>query len=168
MTTKPRYVVPGTLRTPSTSSTVALYATIRATLLAYTSPQGERLTDLIGDPPRLFVRAQPEPVVFPYLTLLLSRTSLAEYNGYRETLSLEVQAMGRPDIQLPTIESAMDIVDQCLTGFTYASDGLMVSRARTRQTIPQFTSPAEQTVVGVIATYTMYAWPALLTSTRAL
>lgn len=162
--TLPRAVVPSAVRTPATSSTVAIYATLRQTLLDYVGPSEERLTDLIGDPPRVFVRAQPEPVVFPYLTLLLSRTSLAEYNGYRESVSLEVQAMGRPDIQLPTVESAMDLVDQCLTSLTYARDGLMVARSRTRQTLPQFTTPAEQTVVGVIATYTLYAWPRVLTS----
>lgn len=164
MTELPRFVVPGTLRVPATSSTVAMYATLRQALLEYTSPSGEQLTDLIGDPPRVYVRAQPEPVVFPYVTLLLSRTSLAAYNGYRETVSFEVQAMGRPDIQLPTVESAMDLVDQCLTGLTYASDGLMVARSRSRQTVPQFTTPADQNVVGVIATYTLYAWPRVLTS----
>jgi len=166
-TDKPRYVVPGTVRTPSTGSTVAIYATLRQTILDYVSPQGERLTDFLGDPARVFVRAQPEPVVFPYITLLLSRTSQAAYNGYRESVGLEVQAIGKPDAQLPTVESAMDVIDQCLTSLTYAGDGLMVGRSRARATIPQFTAPAEQTTVGVVSTYELYLWPQVLTSRRA-
>jgi hypothetical protein len=165
-TEKPRYVVPGTVRTPSTGSTVAIYATIRQALLEYVSPQGERLTDFLGDPARVYVRAQPEPVVFPYVTLLLSRTSQAAYNGYRETVGLEVQAIGKPDAQLPTVESAMDLIDQCLTSLTYAGDGLLVGRSRARATIPQFTSPAEQATVGVLSTFDLYIWPQVLTSRR--
>lgn len=163
---KPRYVVPGSLKAPATTSTVAIYATIRKQLLDYTSPQGERLVDILGDPARIYVRAQPEPPVFPYITLLLSRTSEASYNGYRETAILEVQAIGKPESQLPLVESAMDVVDQCLTSLTYASDGLMVGRSRTRSTIPLFTAPAESATVGVVASYELYLWTALLTSRR--
>jgi hypothetical protein len=163
---KPRFVVPSTVQTPATSSTVAIYATLRQIILDYVTPQGERLTDFVGDPPRVYVRAQPEPVVFPYITLLMSRTSQAAYNGYRESVGLEVQAIGRPDIQLPTIESAMDVVDQCLTSLTYAGDGLMVGRSRSRSTIPQFTAPAEQSVVGVVSSFELYLWPQVLTSRR--
>lgn len=163
MTELPRYVVPGSQQTPASGSTVGIYATIRALLLNYTGPGGQRLTDLVGDPARVYVRAQPEPPVFPYLTLLLSRTSDAAYNGYRETWQLEVQALGRPDAQLPVVESAMDLVDQCLTTWTDARAGLTVARARTRQTMPVFTSPAESQTVGVVSTFTCYAWPQVLT-----
>lgn len=165
-TQKPRYVVPGSLVTPATGSTVAIYGTIRQHLIDYVSPQDEKLIDIIGDPPRVYVRAQPEPPVFPYLTLLLSRTSSAAYNGYRETATLEVQAIGKPESQLPLVESAMDLVDQCLTSFTYATDGLMVGRSRSRSTIPLFTDPAESATVGVVASYELYLWPAVLTSRR--
>jgi hypothetical protein len=163
---KPRYVVPGTVQTPGTLSTVQLYAMIRTAMLDYVSPQDERLVDFVGAPARVYVRASPEPPVFPYLTLLLSRTSQASYNGYREEATLEVQAIGKPESQLPLVESAMDLVDQCLTSYTQAGDGLVVGRSRTRSTVPLFTSPAESATVGVVASYTLYLWPAVLTSRR--
>lgn len=164
MTDKPRYTVPNSTATPSSGSTVQIYATIRRGLLEYESPQGERLSDFIGRDPRVYVRAQPEPAVFPYLTLLLNRTSLAAFNGYRETALLEVQAIGKPESQLPLVESAMDLVDQCLTAWTDARAGLTVGRSRTRQTVPMFSTPAESQTVAVIATYELFLWPSVLTS----
>jgi hypothetical protein len=164
MATKPRYVVPGSLKTPSTLSTVQIYATIRRALLEYQSPQGEMLREIVGEEPRVYVRAQTEPPVFPYLTLLLNRTSDAAYNGYRETALLEVQAIGKPESQLPLIESAMDLVDQCMTAYTAPESGLMVGRSRNRYTLPLFTTPAESQTVGVVATYNLFLWPAVLTS----
>ena len=162
---KPRYLVPSVLgQTPASGSTVDIYATIRRALLAYTSPQGERLRQYIGDPERIYVRAQPSPAVFPYLTLLMTRTSDASYNGYRETALLEVQAIGQPESQLPLVESAMDIVDQCLTAYTEPLNGLTVSRSRTRQTVPVFQTPADNQTVSVLCTYVMYLWPNVLTS----
>jgi hypothetical protein len=165
MADKPRYAVPGSTATPSSNSTVQIYATIRRGLLDYRSPQGEMLTELIGQESRIYVRSQPEPAVFPYMTLLLNRTSLAAYNGYRETALLEVQAIGKPESQLPLIESAMDIVDQCLTSWTDArAGGLTIGRSRTRATVPMFSTPAESQTVGVVATYELYLWPTVLTS----
>lgn len=165
MAEKPRYVVPGSLNVAQgTNSTVQLYASIRQALLDYESPQGERLARFTGDPPRVYVRAAPDRVVFPYLTLRLTRTSLASFNGYRETALLEVQAIGKPDAQLPLVESAMDLVDQCLTAYTAPANGLVVGRSRTRNTVPPFTDPADSTVVGVIATYDLFLWPTVLTS----
>jgi hypothetical protein len=159
--TLPKYVVPNTVTTPSTMSTVQIYTTIRQALLTYEAPSGDTLPDLIGS--RVWVRAAPDQPVFPYLTLRLARTSLAAYNGYRETAVLEVQAVGKPDSQLPMVESAMDIVDQCLTALTSASSGLIVGRSRTRQTMPQLTDPADSSVVGVVANYDLYLWPVVLT-----
>ncbi len=158
----PRWVVPGTLPRDNTSSTVALYARLRWLMLQYISPSGQRLVDYLGGE-RLYVRAQPEPPVFPYLTLLLDRTTTPGFNSYRETATLEVQAIGRPEAQLPLVESAMDIVDQCLLSYTDATAGLTVSRNRRRYTIPQFTDPADSTVVGVVGQYDLYLWPQVLT-----
>lgn len=164
--TKPTYVLPNTIVKPSTASTVQIYATMRQAMLDYVSPQGERLKDIIGTPERVYVRAAPTNVVFPYLTILLNRTSLTAYNGYRETALLEVQAIGKPESQLPLIESAMDVVDQCLTGYVYNTDGIMVGRSRTRNTVPMLTDPAESAIVSVVASYELYLWPAVLTSRR--
>ena len=162
---KPRYVVPGSLNlAKATSSTVHLYATIRQALLDYTSPQGEMLREIVGQPERVYVRAAPDGVVFPYITLLLSRTSLAAFNGYRETASLEVQCLGKPESQLPLVETAMDLVDQCLTAYTKPANGLVVGRSRVRQTVPLFSDPAESAVVGVVSTFDLFLWPTVLTS----
>lgn len=165
--TKPKYVLPNTLEIPSTASTVQIYATIRQAILNYVSPQGEQLKNFVGSPERVYVRAAPTNVVFPYLTMLLTRTSLTAYNGYRETAVLEIQALGKPESQLPLIESAMDLVDQCLTAYLYNRDGVMVGRSRTRNTVPLLTDPAEAPLVGVICSYELYLWPSVLTSRRA-
>ena len=159
--TLPTYVVPGSLQTPSTASTVQIYATIRKALLDYTSPSGDLLVNLIGQ--RAYVRAAPADPLFPYLTLRLDRTSLAAYNGYRETAILEVQCIGKPESQVPLVESAMDIVDQCVTAYTDARSGIMVGRSRTRQTVPMMTDPADSSVVAVIANYELFLWPRVLT-----
>ncbi len=164
MTDLPRYALPGTTATPSTGSTVQIYATIRAALLDYVTVSGDTLHTLLGRDATIYVRSQPEPPTFPYLTLLLNRTSEAAYNGYRETALLEVQAIGKPESQLPLVESLMDIVDQCLTSYTDPRSGLMVGRSRTRQTVPMFSTPAESATVGVIASYALYMWPQVLTS----
>lgn len=164
MPPKPRYAVAGSTGVPSSNSTVQIYATIRRGLIDYVSPQREMLTELIGQEPRIYVRSQPEPAVFPYLTLLLNRTSLAAYNGYRETALLEVQAIGKPESQLPLVETAMDLVDQCLTAWTDARSGLTVGRSRTRATVPMFSTPAESQTVAVVSTFELYLWPNVLTS----
>jgi len=162
--TLPTYVVPGSLSLPSTASTTQLYGTIRKHLLDYVSPSSDTLAGFVGT--RVWVRAAPADPVFPYLTLRLDRVSLPAYNGYRETAILEVQGVGKPDSQLPLVESAMDIVDQAMASLSLASSGLMVSRGRTRQTVPQLTDPADSSVVAVVANYEMFLWPRVLTSLR--
>lgn len=150
---------------PQTASTVQIYGTIRAALLAHVTSTGARLSDVIGSSPRIYVGIQPSPPVFPYLTLLLDRISTPGYNGYRETAVLEVQAIGKPESQRYVIEGAMDIVDDCMTQFLYsASNGLIVCRDRRRQTVPQFTDPAEAAVVSVVAMYDLFLWPRVLTA----
>ena len=160
--TLPKYVVPSSLTLPSTASTTQIYGTLRKHLIDYVSPSTDTLAGFVGT--RIWVRAAPADPVFPYLTLRLDRTSLPAYNGYRETAILEVQGVGKPDSQLPLVESAMDIVDQAMTSLTDRSSGLIVGRGRTRQTVPQLTDPADSSVVAVVANYELYLWPVVLTS----
>jgi len=160
--TLPKYVVPASLTLPSTASTTQIYGTLRKHLIDYVSPSTDTLAGFVGT--RIWVRSAPADPVFPYLTLRLDRTSLPAYNGYRETAILEVQGVGKPDSQLPLVESAMDIVDQAMTSLTDRSSGLIVGRGRTRQTVPQLTDPADSSVVAVVANYELYLWPVVLTS----
>jgi len=160
--TKPRFVIGNSVVTPSTASSVQIYSTIRQALLDYVSTDGQRLSDFIAD--RIYVRAQPTPVVYPYMTLLLNRTSLTAYNGYRETALLEVQCIGRPESQLPMVETAMDIADQCMTAYTDARSGLSVARSRNRATLPMFTDAADSATSAVVSTYEMFLWPRVLTA----
>ena len=160
--TLPKYVVPASLTLPSTASTTQIYGTLRKHLIDYVSPSTDTLAGFVGT--RIWVRSAPADPVFPYLTIRLDRTSLPAYNGYRETAILEVQGVGKPDSQLPLVESAMDIVDQAMTSLTARSSGLIVGRGRTRQTVPQLTDPADSSVVAVIANYELYLWPVVLTS----
>ena len=160
--TLPKYVVPASLTLPSTASTTQIYGTLRKHLIDYVSPSTDTLAGFVGT--RIWVRSAPADPVFPYLTIRLDRTSLPAYNGYRETAILEVQGVGKPDSQLPLVESAMDIVDQAMTSLTARSSGLIVGRSRTRQTAPQLTDPADSSVVAVIANYELYLWPVVLTS----
>ena len=159
--TLPTYVVPNSL-TASTASTAQIYKTLRDALLTYDNPNDQLLTEFVGE--RVYVRAAPSSPVFPYLTLRLDRVSLPAFNGYRETAILEVQGVGKPESQLPLVESAMDIVDQAMTSLTASSSGLMVCRGRTRQTVPQLTDPADSSVVAVVANYELFLWPRVLTA----
>lgn len=161
MSPKPRFVVGNSVAKPSTASSVQIYSTLRRALLDFTSTDGQRIADFIGD--RIYVRAQPTPVVYPYATMLFNRTSLTAYNGYRETAVLELQIIGKPESQLPLVESAMDIADQCFTTYTDARSGLIVGRSRNRQTIPMFSDPADSSVVGVMCSYEFFLWPRVLT-----
>jgi len=160
--TLPTYVVPGSLTLPSTTSTTAIYGTLRKRLIDYVSPSADTLAGFVGT--RIWVRAAPADPVFPYLTLRLDRVSLPAFNGYRETAILEVQCLGKPESQIALVESAMDVVDQCLTGLTDARSGLVCARSRSRQTIPLLTDPADSAVVGVVANYDFFLWPRVLTS----
>lgn len=159
---KPKSVTQGGVEKPSSSSTVQIYATIRDSLLNYVSTDNQKLPQFVGD--RIYVRSVPNPARYPYMVMLLNRTSLTAYNGYRETALLEVQCIGKPESQLPLVESAMDIVDQCLTAYLDARSGLTVGRSRSRQTLPMFSDPADSSVVAVTATYELYLWPRVLTS----
>lgn len=161
----PRPAMPGRMAVPSTASTAQLYATIRAALLAHVTPGNSRLSDFVGTPPQVWVGMQPSPPTFPYLTLLLDRTTTPGFNGYRETAVLEVQCIGKPESQRPLVEGAMDVVDDCMTRYLYsASDGLIVCRDRRRQTVPQFTDPAEAQVVSVVSQFDLFLWPRVLTA----
>lgn len=150
---------------PSTASTAQIYATVRGALLAHVTPGGNRLSDFVGTTPAIWVGMQPSPPTFPYLTLLLDRTTTPGYNGYRETAVLEIQCIGKPESQRPIVEGAMDVVDDCMTRYLYAaSDGLIVCRDRRRQTVPQFTDPAEAQVVSVVSQFDLFLWPRVLTA----
>lgn len=150
---------------PSTASTAQIYATVRGALLAHVTPGGNRLSDFAGTTPAIWVGMQPSPPTFPYLTLLLDRTTTPGYNGYRETAVLEIQCIGKPESQRPIVEGAMDVVDDCMTRYLYAaSDGLIVCRDRRRQTVPQFTDPAEAQVVSVVSQFDLFLWPRVLTA----
>lgn len=150
--------------TSSTASSVEIYATIRNALLTYIGEDGVRLRDFIGAPEQVYVRAAPASPTFPYVTLLLDRTSASGYNSYRDTAILEVQVIGRPESQLPNCESASDLIDRCLLSLLQSSSGLMFCRSRTRKTIPLFTDPAESNVVGVVLAYELVLWPVSLTN----
>jgi hypothetical protein len=157
--------IPGTMTVPQTASTSQIYATIRKALLDHVTSGGLRLSSMMGTAPRVFIGIQPPPPIFPYLTLLLDRTTTPGYNGYRETAILEVQAIGKPESQRYVIESAMDVVDDCLTQYLYsASNGLIVCRDRRRQTVPVFTDPAEAGVVSVVSQFDLFLWPRVLTA----
>lgn len=158
---KPRFATKGAIQTPSTASTVQIYSTIRRAMLDYVSSDNQSLSQFISD--RIYVRSQPNPVQFPYMVMRLDRTSLAAYNGYRETAVLEVQCIAKPESQLPLIETAMDIVDQCLTAYSDPSSGIIVGRSRSRQTVPMLSDPSDSAIVGVIGSYDFFLWPRVLT-----
>jgi len=153
--------------TPSTASTEAIYATLRADMLAYQRiPDGITIQMLMGGEARVYVRAAPPTVKFPYIAMRLQRQSSGAYNGYREACMLEIQCIGRPESQLVLVSQIMDVVDGLFLGYRQPNAGLMFSRERARQTIPQFSQPADKDVVGEIAQYQLILWPQVLTDLR--
>jgi hypothetical protein len=159
---------PSQIVTPDTSSTEAIYATLRAALIAYERPpNGTTIRSLCGsDTNRVHVWAPPPSTPFPYLCLRLTRASGGAYNGYRETAQLEIQCIGRPESQLPLVQACMDIVDGAFLGYAEPGSGLMFSRERTRDTIPRFTEPADANAVGELSRFSFVFWPRVLTDLR--
>lgn len=157
----------GNITTPNTASTAGIYETIRQALLAYVNPQGVTLATLFGASPRIYVRQSPQPVQFPYLTMLLNRTSAQAYNGYREEAVLEIQCSGKTEAQAQLVEDVMDVVDQCLTAYTEPRNGSLIwCRSRNRYSVPQFGTPADASVVSVVGLYNLVLWPRVLTDRR--
>jgi hypothetical protein len=166
-TTERQYLTPGpweveTLGLPDTGTTNQIYATIREVLLAYVrADDGAQISDVVGD--RIKIRALSAPPEFPYITLLLDRTTTPGSNSYRETWRLEVQIIGKPAAQLSAVEWVADLVDLALLRITLATPaGLIYCSTRQRATLPQFTDPAEMGVVGVRLTFDLLAWPRAL------
>lgn len=150
---------------PDTSTSNRIEATLRKIMLE-TEVNGDSLLSLFPGREVVYTNRAPRQVVFPYITMLLTRTSLKEYNGYREVWDLEVQFFGRPEGQYPLVNQMADLVDAALTCLTLSSAGLVVGRSRTRQTLPMFATPADIEVVGILSRYSMFAWPQVLTDLR--
>lgn len=153
---------------PDTSSTEAIYATLRQAILNYERPPNAvSIASLTGtDQNRVHIWAPPPKTLFPYVCLRLSRSSGGAYNGYRETATLEIQCIGRPESQLTLVQAMMDVIDGCFLGYKEPGSGLMFSRERTRDTIPRFTEPADANVVGEISRFSFVLWPKVLTDLR--
>lgn len=157
-----------TIVTPNTNSTQAVYATLRDAINSYVyPPNGLSVASALGnDDDRVFVRAAPSPAPFPYITLRLTRVSSGAYNGYREECVLEVQVIGRPASQLPLVMQIADLIDGCFLGYAQPNSGLMFSRQRQRNTLPQFQTPADNTVVGEQMLFDVVIWPLVLLNLR--
>jgi hypothetical protein len=140
--------------TTSTDATTAIYSAIRATLLAFSDPAisnpayqlGVLLAAVPPEPQaRIFIRNVPNvnAVKYPYVTLLLDRTTILGSNGYGERALLEVQTVGNPAAQGPLVEFIADRIDRCLLSLRLSSDdfGIVTCRQRQRATAPPFTTP---------------------------
>ncbi|MCW5591058.1 MAG: hypothetical protein KIS74_03065 [Burkholderiales bacterium] len=153
-----------TLGLPDTGSTNQIYGTLVKVLADYVRPgDNARLSQVLGSPERIKVGALGKLPEYPYLTLLLDRTTSPGSNSYRESWRLEVQIIGKPLGQRTAVEWAMDLVDAALLGVVLSQPGsLLYCSLRQRATLPQFTDPAEIGTVGVRATFDFLAWPRAL------
>jgi hypothetical protein len=149
-----------------TTSTAGMYQTLRTRLLTYQPPDSaptlaSRLTDL-------FINAAPDDVAYPYGTMrLLNRDEDGAYNGDREATDLEVMLYHRPRAKAMDLEACGDVCDQAMKGYADATSGLLFSRSRQRDTLPQFPEPADREIVGIRLLYPVVAWPRLLTDVAA-
>ena len=150
---------------PTSETTVDLVTALLAHLRAAEGPDGETILTVLGAAPgRLYYGAPPEDVVFPYLLLRLDRESAQGYTTYRDTFTIEVQVIGRPEGQRSAVEWVADLVDRALLSLAERWNGMMVVTGRARSSLPAFTVPADEHVVGVRAVYTGYLWPRMLTN----
>lgn len=154
---------------PNTTSTELVYATVRQVLIAYVHPDTrvtlEQLLSASSED-RVWVRAMPSPAKFPYVALRLSRANSGASNSYRERAQLEIQVVGRPESQGPLVMSIADLVDAAFLGYKEPTSGLMFSRERTRDTVPQFGEPADKNVVVERLVFDLVIWPLLLLNLR--
>lgn len=147
----------------STASTDAIATTLRTHLLTFEpAPDAGTLGDVLGE--RLYRDAAPDSPTYPYGVMrLINRVVDGAYNGDRESMDLEVQLFHRPRRATATLETAADRCDIAMQRYADASDGLLFSRERTRDTLPPFPEPADREVVQIRLVYPLVAWPTYLT-----
>jgi hypothetical protein len=153
----------------STDSSDNLHTQIRNQLLTF-APKGggPTLNTQLGgsatNEGRLYKSQAPDTVLYPFGVMrMINRLTSGEYNGERESFDLEIMLFGRPRTQGKTIEDAADVFDQAMLRYRDGSSGIIFSRSRQRDTMPQPVDPADREVVQIRLAYACKTWPLYLT-----
>jgi hypothetical protein len=153
----------------TTTSTDNLHTQIRNQLLTFVPKAGgqtlnQRLGGTGSNDGRLYKSQAPDTVVYPFGVMrLINQLTLGEYGSEREAMDLEIMLFGRPRSQGLTIEDIADLCDQAMLRYVDSSSGLVFSRSRQRDTMPQPVDPADREVVQIRLAYPLKVWPQYLT-----
>ena len=153
----------------STDSSDNLHTQIRNQLLTF-APRGggatlnTQLGGVATNDGRLYKSQAPDTVLYPFGVMrLINRHTGGEYNGERESFDVEIMLFGRPRSQGKTIEDMADVFDQAMLRYRDGSSGILFSRSRQRDTVPQPMDSADREVVQIRLAYSGKAWPLFLT-----
>lgn len=147
--------------TQTTDSTAAIYAMIRDRILNFTPKSGSKLKDTLSE---LYVVQAPDNAKFPYGVMRFINTNRdGAYQGYRQTMEVEVQLFAQPRSEASALEVMADVADEAMLGWRQATSGLAFSFEGSRMSIPPAPPPLNSEVVQIRLTYPVVVWPAFLT-----
>lgn len=149
-----------------TTTSAALYEGVRTHLLDYV-PQGPLASQqtLRQSGHKVYADAPPDDAAYPY-SIIRFMGMVTDTGGMRERGQLEVMTFARPrKVWAAKIKTYCDIIDQAMHLLTDARGGaLVLSRVRSRDTLPPPPSPADREVVQERQVYGVTVYPQYLTA----
>lgn len=137
-----------------------LYGGIRTRLLGY-DPLGRDSLNLLltGG---FYTLEAPDKATYPFgiVRLVGRRTGNGDDGRLRERGEIQIQLFGRPRADLDTLETAMDVIEDALYGWSDDVQGLLTVRGLvSRMTMPSYQSPENREIISVRAAWTYTWWP---------
>lgn len=147
--------------TPPVARTPLLYGAIRSRLLGYTPTGGQQAltSSLTGG---LYSLEAPDKATFPFGILRLQnrRTGNGDDGRLRERGTIQIILYGRPRADFDALETAMDVIENALYGWSDDVYGLLTVRGvEQRDTLPPYQSPDNREIISVRALWGYTYWP---------
>ena len=151
----------------ATESTAAIYKAIRLRLLTF-EPMGGALTlaEQLAGGVSIVVPSDTAPMSYMVIRLQNIRGSLRERGG-RLTAECELMAFHRPRENADDLELLVDIADQAMLRWRYATGGSVLCVGVRRDTLPPFKNDADPEVVQIRSVYDLIIRPSFLTQYAA-
>lgn len=149
----------------NTTSTAAIYETLRTRALGFTPASGALAGRSVGQTlaQRFYNGAAPDAATYPYaIARIINRASAVDGNPERDEFDFEVMVYDRPRTNQVRAEGVADLLDAAFLRYVDPSSGLLFARSRQRDTLPQGAGDAEREVVQVRLLYSFTAWPLAL------
>jgi hypothetical protein len=137
-----------------------LYGAIRNRILTY-DPVGRLHVDqlLTGG---LYTLEAPDKATYPFGVIRLTArgTGAGDDGRLRERGRLQIVVYGRPRADLDRLETAMDVIENALYGWSDDVEGLLTIRSLSiRDTAPPYQSPENREIIHVRGVWEYTYWP---------